>query len=221
MLSSYILYIIFKICEWHWKNSHRSTAHVHLFVSGATQTPNITKSAPSPKSYHQPNQLPTKPIPSRRWLKEPLLGRPHVIQFQDSEAEPSFFPTRNFFQSHFCGVFFWVEHPRMVFVDFCEDDIYLRIADIYIYIHRYGCTPTFSFGCEFFIKERPHHKDLEDWFKNPHKEQWSRFTGAGFQHQQWQCLYINPIWRGQSCAMNFNDGHLRLPHPKCHPGPQP
>ena len=70
-------------------------------------------------------------------------------------------------------------------------------------------VPNLVFWCEFFFWERRHHKDLEDWSKKP--------LVSLAQDQPGQCLYINP----QSCAINFNDGHLRLPDPKCHPGPQP
>ena len=126
-------YIIFKMSEWNWKNAHRSTAKCSSKVSGATQTPNVTKSAPSPKSHHQPNQLPTKPIPSRRWLKEPLLGRPHVIQFQDSEAEPRFFQLI-FFSEPLLWCFFWLNSWRWFCGFLWRWYVCLRIAKLYMVV---------------------------------------------------------------------------------------
>lgn len=141
MLSSYILYILFKISKWNWKNSHISTCSSFCFGSH----PNSKYNQIRPKSHHQPNQLPTKPIPSRRWLKEPLLGRPHVIQFQDSEAEPRFFPTRKFFRSHFSDDFFCVEHLKMV--------LWIFVKMIFLFENCwdiYGCPQPSCLGVSFF-----------------------------------------------------------------------
>ena len=109
-------YIIFKISEWNWKNAHRSTAHVHLFVSGGTQTSNRTKSAPSPKSFHQPNQFPTKTHRIQAVVERTFAGKTTCNSIPRLGGLKVFWKSQVFSTRKtppFCCVFFvWLNIPR-------------------------------------------------------------------------------------------------------------
>ena len=66
-------------------------------------------------------------------------------------------------------VFFLLNIPRCFCGFLWTWYFYLRIADIHVYIYRYGCAPMFFFGCEFFFRKGGTTKIWKTGLRNFHR----------------------------------------------------
>ena len=140
MLSSYVLYHLQDI----WVKLKIPYIYNKISSKGFGAT-NVIGPIPSPISSLSPIPIQKNPIP-RRWLKEPLLGRPHVIQFQDSEAWSFLNQTFNMEnpRGHFAVIFF-VEYPKMLDIFLWKWYLFENCWD-----HMVVVPQLFSFRCEVF-----------------------------------------------------------------------